>query len=104
MEYMKYATDNRQALEKSSKCGCVYCCEQYYPIEIEEWSGDTAICPRCGIDAVIPNSLITDMRVKNRSRCINRFIGKIYTTVRESQYLIPAWRKHSDYFYTLSPP
>jgi hypothetical protein len=41
--------------------GCFYCCEIYSPGEIDVWVdpddpelGTTAVCPRCGIDAVIP--------------------------------------------------
>ena len=44
----------------SVKCGCFYWCANFKPDEILEWAGEdngrkgqTAICPRCGIDAVI---------------------------------------------------
>lgn len=39
----------------SSLCGCFYCCRIYIPIEIKKWidGGATAMCPYCGIDAVI---------------------------------------------------
>ena len=40
-------------------CGC-FCCEQtFLPAEIEDWieddheNGETAICPKCGIDSVL---------------------------------------------------
>lgn len=44
-------------LQHEETCGCFYCLNVFNSAEIEEWiedkSGDTAICPRCGIDAVI---------------------------------------------------
>jgi hypothetical protein len=43
----------------SSLCGCFYCCTVFTPSEIDTWTdewegfGQTALCPRCGIDSVI---------------------------------------------------
>jgi len=40
-------------------CGCFYCCAVFPPGGIDEWvdeqdgEGQTALCPRCGIDSVI---------------------------------------------------
>lgn len=54
-----YCTANKKILEGSDSCGCFYCLTIYEPSEIKEWiedkNGDTAICPHCGIDAVLPN-------------------------------------------------
>ncbi len=49
---------NREALQRVDRCGCFYCLAIFDPQEIEEWieddGGDTALCPRCGIDSVPP--------------------------------------------------
>jgi hypothetical protein len=39
----------------SETCGCFYCLAIFPPSAIEEWTDDdeTALCPRCRIDAVI---------------------------------------------------
>jgi len=39
----------------SELCGCFYCGSLFKPAKIKEWvdAGQTAVCPRCGIDAVI---------------------------------------------------
>jgi len=39
--------------------GCIYCLMIYAPKSVVEWTdeGTTAICPICGVDAVIPMSL-----------------------------------------------
>lgn len=52
---------HREEVLASELCGCFYCCETFPPSEIKEWwdesvfdgIGQTAICPRCEIDAVI---------------------------------------------------
>jgi hypothetical protein len=62
-----HCTGHRTELLASSICGCFYCLATFKPEEIEDWvdwppgtpedleleSGTTALCPRCGIDAVI---------------------------------------------------
>ena len=50
-----YCINHRGEIEASQICGCFYCLEAFPPIEIKEWvdRGATALCPRCGIDAVI---------------------------------------------------
>ena len=42
-------------LKKQKTCGCFYCLEIFSVHDIEEWTdeGTTALCPHCGIDAVI---------------------------------------------------
>jgi hypothetical protein len=46
---------HRAAIESSAHCGCFYCLAVYPPSAIREWvdGGETALCPRCGIDSVI---------------------------------------------------
>jgi hypothetical protein len=57
---------NRGELAQSTLCGCFYCCSTFPPAEITDWidpapemvneiglEGQTARCPRCGIDSVI---------------------------------------------------
>jgi hypothetical protein len=54
-----HATNNRAELAASEACGCFYCLSIFEPREVCEWvdvcggEGTTALCPRCGIDAVI---------------------------------------------------
>lgn len=49
---------HRARIEASLRCGCFccFCCfAGFAPAEIDEWTddGETALCPRCGIDAVL---------------------------------------------------
>jgi hypothetical protein len=51
------SSSHRQEILSSNLCGCFYCRQTYPPSEILEWindiNGETAICPKCGIDAVL---------------------------------------------------
>jgi hypothetical protein len=44
-----------RTLRKSDLCGCFYCLEVFPSNGIQDWTddGDTALCPKCGIDSVI---------------------------------------------------
>jgi NAD-dependent SIR2 family protein deacetylase len=46
---------NRADLPAGARAGCFYCEQTYDAAEIREWTDndDTALCPRCGIDAVL---------------------------------------------------
>ena len=47
---------HRTEVLAAAESGCFYALEIFPPAEITEWTDDglTALCPRCGIDAVIP--------------------------------------------------
>jgi hypothetical protein len=56
----QYSSLHRKQILASSVCGCFYCLEIFSPSEIEDWVdesqnevGQTALCPKCGIDSVI---------------------------------------------------
>ena len=51
-----HCRNNRNELAQSEYAGCFYCCELFSPSLIDEWTGSkgtTAVCPKCGIDAII---------------------------------------------------
>jgi hypothetical protein len=49
-----HAYNNKKEIEKSTICGCFYCCEIFHPDKIKEWidNEETALC-LCGIDSVL---------------------------------------------------
>jgi len=55
-EAHRACSKHRDALATAERCGCFHCCAEFDPAAITEWvdAGTTALCPRCGIDAVIP--------------------------------------------------
>lgn len=52
-----YSSRHRDEMLASRECGCYDCQRIFATDEIEDWADDnqTAICPYCGTDAVIPN-------------------------------------------------
>ena len=53
-----FCENHRPELEKDERCGCFYCLRIFQPSEIHRWidSRGTALCPYCGIDAVLGES------------------------------------------------
>jgi hypothetical protein len=55
----KHSSLHRNEIMNSEWCGCFYCLAIFRPSEIKMWideqdaMGQTALCPRCGIDSVI---------------------------------------------------
>lgn len=49
--------DNRDEISCGVPCGCYFCFRLFGGHDIEEWEDDgkTALCPHCGVDAVIAN-------------------------------------------------
>jgi hypothetical protein len=56
-EAMNKSFHNRSLVELAQKCGCYSCCNTFDTNSIKEWTddNDTAICPICNIDSVIPD-------------------------------------------------
>ena len=54
----RFSSDHREAIASSSLCGCFHCLSTFKPAEIGRWiETETAICPRCGIDSVLPDNV-----------------------------------------------
>jgi hypothetical protein len=51
----KHSAHHEQEILNSSLCICFYCLAFFTPDKIDDWidSDQTAMCPYCGIDAVI---------------------------------------------------
>lgn len=62
-----FASQHRQLLALSARAGCFHCCTTFAPKDITVWIAAplsatgpgpeqaTALCPHCGIDAVLPS-------------------------------------------------
>ena len=50
-----HAGKHKVEILKSEYCACYYCQRTFLPSKIETWVDEenTALCPKCGIDAVI---------------------------------------------------
>ncbi len=51
----RFSSGHKAQLQGDTLCGCFYCLSVFPPREIEAWLDPegTALCPHCGIDAVI---------------------------------------------------
>ena len=49
---------NVEVIKESTNCGCYYCLKIFDKNEIKKWydNKQTAVCPYCGVDSVIPNT------------------------------------------------
>ncbi len=58
--------NHKDSLIKSEKCGCYYCLEVYDSKDIKDWTddGQTALCAKCGIDAVLPEITNKDLLIE----------------------------------------
>ncbi len=56
-EATTYSIHNRINIENDTKCGCYFCMRVCEGKEIDEWcdeKNDTALCPHCSIDSLLP--------------------------------------------------
>lgn len=62
LSYTQYSDNNFSIAQASKECACVFCLEKYPGSQVKDYTldtnGPTAICPKCGVDAVIPKSLV----------------------------------------------
>lgn len=63
----KSSSSHREEILTGDLCGCFYCEKTFEPEEIDEWieeniaNGETAVCPKCGIDSILSSKFpITD--------------------------------------------
>jgi hypothetical protein len=51
----RHSSQHVDEVRSSPLCGCFYCLDIFVPDEVAEWIDEesTALCPRCGVDAVI---------------------------------------------------
>lgn len=54
-----YSTHNKKWVDLADRCHCYYCQRSMGRDEIERFSdnGQTAVCPKCGVDAILPDSI-----------------------------------------------
>lgn len=56
VDYSKASIHNRSKIKDTTECGCYFCLNVCKGKEITEWidDEDTALCPTCKIDSLLP--------------------------------------------------
>ena len=59
-DYKSLSRNNDFTVRFSNQCGCYHCLKKFPASEVRDWvdEGATAVCPKCGIDAVLPDSMV----------------------------------------------
>jgi hypothetical protein len=54
-EAHRHCKMHKEEIALSESCGCFHCLSVFSPGRVEAWcdGGETALCPFCGVDAVI---------------------------------------------------
>lgn len=62
-EVHKHSFRNKTEVQGSQVCHCFHCKEQFPSSEVLEWTDEdeTALCPKCGIDAVMGDASGVEM-------------------------------------------
>jgi len=62
IEYHKQSSYHRQEVLDVADATCFFCCQTFPSKQIEEWTddGQTAICPYCGVDSILPFNMGTE--------------------------------------------
>ena len=57
MKYLHFTIENKKQVLASQTCRCANCLATFSGAEVTEFTdkGKTAICPKCGVDAVLPD-------------------------------------------------
>ncbi|MBZ0186038.1 MAG: hypothetical protein K8F91_07250 [Candidatus Obscuribacterales bacterium] len=59
----QHSSNHRSSIESGNLCGCFHCVCTFRPAEITKWTDgeNTALCPYCGIDAVVSSHDVQDI-------------------------------------------
>ncbi len=78
---------HEQDIINSKRCGCFHCLAILKPNEIVDWlnenqssprgPGKTALCPKCGIDAVLPDNLDRAIDIELLERMNKKYFSLI---------------------------
>jgi uncharacterized paraquat-inducible protein A len=71
---------NRDAVKSAQHVGCYFCIEVFNADAVTDYdNGGSALCPRCGVDALLPD--VTDKALLAKA-CESWFVGKALERVK----------------------
>lgn len=68
--YPKLSNHNMSEIKEDTECGCYFCLRTCKGSDIYEFTDNhsTALCPNCGIDALLPNVTDEDLLAEGLER------------------------------------
>lgn len=93
---------NKHLVEEARECGCFHCGSRFTSKEITNWlkeadGDDTALCPYCGVDAVIVGTDRLPLSTALLSMLYEDWFRGEYKKANENYAYSPAFFSHSDY-------
>lgn len=74
-----FCGNNKSLLSQSQQGGCFYCQKIFAPTKIKNWVNEgsqTALCPHCSIDAVLPGC-VTELTPEVLKSMYDEWFGKV---------------------------
>lgn len=69
LDIKHHTSNNEIEIIKSDKCSCLFCRQTYSARKVNDWvngpKGMSALCPECGMAAVVGTPLATNLGKRN---------------------------------------
>lgn len=91
----KISINNKKSVKKSKKCGCYFCCSIFSAKDVTLFvdSERSASCPLCGVDAVIPDSVVPELNSKMLDEMNKRWFGGVKRKIEMDEKLLELARE-----------
>jgi len=78
----KLSSRHKSQILNSKECGCFYCKQFFKPSDIIEWVDDktTALCPKCGVDSILPDNAGFKLDLKLLEKMSAEFFARMRFT------------------------
>lgn len=94
---------NKHLVEKFHQCGCFHCGNRFTSNEITQWlkeadGDDTALCPYCGVDAVIVGTKLLPLSTALLSMLYVDWFSDEYKKAVDNCTYVPTYSDYADYY------
>lgn len=95
MSIHHYTMNHKQLLIEAQLCICTYCLYEYNINKIKDWcdNGNTAVCPYCWVDSVLPSPNACDLYTVEQV-IIDHLVGFKFAMIMEIKKLYLQIKKH----------
>lgn len=81
----RLSSHNKEEILDSKQCGCYHCLAKFGWKEIKDWLdyGETAVCPKCGVDSVIS---LDDVESGNTTQTLQEMNQQYFSYYSNDEY------------------